>query len=148
MKIILKQDVDNLGYKNDVVTVKNGYGLNFLIPQGHAVLATPSNVKILEENLRQQAHKAAKVKAEAEAIAAKLEGLKLSICAKVGDGGKIFGSVNTIQIADALKGKGFEIERKHISLSDNNIKTTGAYVATVRLHKEVSKEIEFDVIEE
>lgn len=148
MEIILKQDVDNLGYTNDLVTVKNGYGLNYLIPQGFAILATVANKKILAENLKQRAHKEAKIKDQADAIAAKLEGVTIKIGAKVGDGGKIFGSVNTIQIADALKAKGFEVERKHISLNENSIKTTGSYVAVVKLHKEVSKEIQFEVIEE
>ncbi len=147
MEIILLQDVQNLGYKDDVVKVKNGYGRNYLIPQGKAILATPSAKKILEENLRQRAHKLAKIKADAEALAAKLNGVSLTIPAKTSATGTIFGSVNNIQIADALAAKGFEVDRKTIVINDS-VKELGNYKATVRLHKEVSAEINFEVVAE
>ncbi|MEM7163698.1 MAG: 50S ribosomal protein L9 [Bacteroidota bacterium] len=148
MEVILKQDVDNLGSANEIVTVKAGYGRNFLIPKGMAILATPSMKKVMAENTKQQAHKAAKVKDEAEAIAAKLEGVSLKIGAKAGESGKIFGSVNTIQLAEALANNGFEIDRKKISIKDEPIKNLGSYTASIKLHKEVSQEIKFDVVEE
>ena len=147
MKIILKEDVANLGYKDDVVEVKNGYGRNYLIPQGKAILATPSALKVLAENLRQRAHKLAKIKADAEAVAAKLQGLKLTIPAKVSETGTIFGSVGNIQIAEALSNLGYEIDRKIINVKEA-VKQVGSYVATVKLHKEVSAEIPFDVVAE
>ncbi|MBR1882688.1 MAG: 50S ribosomal protein L9 [Muribaculaceae bacterium] len=147
MKIILKEDVANLGYKDDVVEVKNGYGRNYLIPQGKAILATPSALKVLTENLRQRAHKLAKIKADAEAVAAKLQGLKLTIPAKVSETGTIFGSVGNIQIAEALSNLGYEIDRKIINVKEA-VKQVGSYVATVKLHKEVSAEIPFDVVAE
>ncbi len=146
MKIILKEDVANLGYKDDVVEVKNGYGRNYLIPTGKAVLATPSALKVLAENLRQRAHKIAKIKADAEGVAASLEGIKLTIPAKVSENGTIFGSVSSIQIAEALEAKGITIDRKIINVTP--VKQVGSYVATVKLHKEVSVEIPFEVIAE
>lgn len=146
MKIILKEDVSNLGYKDDVVEVKNGYGRNYLIPTGKAILATPSALKVLAENLRQRAHKIAKIKADAEAVAASLAGIKLTIPAKVSETGTIFGSVNNIQIAEALEKLGHNIDRKIINV--DAVKQVGAYVATVRLHKEVSAEIPFEVVAE
>ena len=130
MNIILKQDVELLGSKFDVVTVKDGYARNFLIPKGLAVAATTSNMKVNEEVIRQQAHKANKAKEAADAIATKLEGLKLQIGAKAGENGKIFGSVNSIQLADAIQGAGYDIDRKQIHLSDDTIKEIGAYEAT------------------
>ena len=145
MKIILKEDVANLGYKDDVVEVKNGYGRNYLIPQGKAILATPSALKVLAENLRQRAHKIAKIKADAEAVAATLEGVALTIQAKVSETGTIYGSVGNIQIAEALEAAGHKIDRKLISVKDT-VKQVGSYVATVRLHKEVAVEIPFEVI--
>ncbi len=148
MEIILKQDVNNLGSKDDVVTVKDGYARNFLIPQGLAMMATVSAKKMLAENTKQRAHKEAKIKAEAEKTASKMNGLRLSIGAKTSTTGKIFGSVNTIQIAEALQEKGFEIDRKNIKLQEDQIKEVGAYKAKVKLHREVSVEIEFDVISE
>ena len=147
MEIILLQDVQNLGYKDDVVKVKNGYGRNYLIPQGKAILATPSAKKVLAENLKQRAHKLAKIKADAEELAAKLKGVSLTIPAKTSATGTIFGSVNNIQIADALAAKGFEIDRKIIVINDN-VKELGKYKATIKLHKEVSAEIDFEVVAE
>ena len=148
MNIILKQDVELLGSKFDVVTVKDGYARNFLIPQGLAVAATTSNMKVNEEVIRQQAHKANKAKEAADAIATKLEGLKLQIGAKAGENGKIFGSVNSIQLADAIQGAGYDIDRKQIHLSDDIIKELGDYEATIKLHKEVSVTVKFEVIAE
>ena len=148
MDIILKQDVDLLGSKYDVVTVKDGYARNFLIPQGLAVVATKSNVKGNDEVIRQQAHKEAKAKEAAEAIASKLEGLSLKLGAKAGESGKIFGSVNSIQLADAIQGAGYDIERKQIHLADDTIKELGSYEATVKLHKEVTVTVKFEVVAE
>ena len=148
MNIILKQDVELLGSKFDVVTVKDGYARNFLIPQGLAVAATASNLKVNDEVIRQQAHKAAKAKEAAEAIASKLEGLNLKLGAKAGESGKIFGSVNSIQLADAIQGAGYDIERKQISLADDTIKELGSYEATIKLHKEVVVTVKFDVVAE
>ena len=147
MKLILIEDVPNLGYKDDVIEVKSGYGRNYLIPQGKAVIATPSALKILAENQRQRAHKLAKIKADAEALAATLEGVALTIGAKTSSTGTIFGSVNNIQIAEALEKAGHNIDRKLIFLKDA-IKEVGNYTATIRLHKEVSVEIPFEVVAE
>lgn len=148
MEIILKEDIQNLGHKNDIITVKNGYGRNYLIPRGLAVLATPSAKKMHEENIRQRAHKEEKIKNEALENAKKMEKISLSIGAKTSSTGKIFGSVNTIQIAEALKEKGYEIERKNISIPEDQIKEVGKYTATIKLHKEVSVDIEFEIIAE
>ena len=148
MELILKQDVEKLGHKDEIVTVKPGYGRNFLIPQGLAAIATPSNRKMLAETLKQRAHKDAKLKEEAEKVAAKFESLALKVGAKAGESGKIFGSVNNIQVAEALRKAGFEVDRKSITLKDNNIKNLGTYGASVRLHKEVTVEFDFDVVEE
>jgi len=148
MNIILKQDVDMLGSKFDVVTVKDGYARNFLIPQGLAVAATASNIKVNDEVIRQQAHKAAKAKEAATAIADKLEGLSLKLGAKAGESGKIFGSVNSIQLADAIQAAGFDVERKQISLADDTIKELGAYECTVKLHKDVVVTVKFEVVAE
>ena len=147
MKIILKEDVANLGYKDDVVEVKNGYGRNYLIPQGKAIMASPSALKVLAENQRQQAHKIAKIKADAEAIAETLKDVSLTIGAKVGATGTIFGSVTNIQIAEALEKLGHNIDRKIISLQ-GAVKEIGKYEAIVRLHKEVAVEIPFEVVAE
>ena len=148
MNIILKQDVDMLGSKFDVVTVKDGYARNFLIPQGLAVAATASNIKVNNEVIRQQAHKAAKAKEAATAIADKLEGLSLKLGAKAGESGKIFGSVNSIQLADAIQAAGYDVERKQISLADDTIKELGAYECTVKLHKDVVVTVKFEVVAE
>ena len=149
MEIILTQDVKNLGYKNDIVNVKPGYARNFLIPQGMAILATESARKVLAENMRQQAYKQEKIKKEAQDIAAVLEGLSLRIPAKAASTGKIYGSVNNVQIANAIKeAKGVEIDRKHILVDDDTIKEVGNYKAKVRLHKDVTVEISFEVFAE
>ena len=148
MEIILKQDVIKLGSKDDILVVKDGYARNFLIPKGFAMMATSSAKKVLAENIRQRAHKEAKIKAEAEKFAAKMNGVKLTIGAKTSSTGKIFGSVNTIQIAEALKEKGFEVDRKNIRLQEEQIKEVGEYKAKVKLHKEVHVEIDFEVVSE
>ncbi len=148
MEVILKQDVNNLGSKDDVVVVKDGYARNYLIPQGFAMMATSSAKKMLAENIKQRAHKEAKIKAEAEKLAAKMAGLKLTIGAKTSSTGKIFGSVNTIQIAEAMQEKGFEIERKNIRLQEDQIKEVGNYRAKVKLHKEIYVDIDFEVVSE
>lgn len=147
MEVILKEDVPNLGYKDDIVNVKRGYGRNYLIPQGKAYIATESAKKVLAENLKQRAHKIEKIKNEAQELAGKLEGVSLTIGAKTSSTGTIFGSVTNIQIADALKEKGFEIDRKLIVIKDP-VKEVGTYKATVKLHKEVSVEIPFEVVSE
>jgi len=145
MKVILKQDLDKLGQKDDILTVKTGYARNYLIPKGYAVQATDSAIKVHNENLRQRAHKEEKIKQEAEKIAEKLNGVKLLIGAKTSSAGKIFGSVNTIQISEALKEKGFDIDRKNIILGEETIKEVGNYKAVVKLHREVKVEVEFEV---
>jgi len=147
MEIILKTDIKGLGYKNDLVEVKPGYGRNYLIPQGYAVLATGSNKKILAENIKQAAHKAEKIKTEAENIAEKLQALTLEIKAKIGESGKIFGKVTTLQIADALSANGIDIDRKKISI---NVPVDGAgeFAAEVDLHREVKTEVKFVVVGE
>lgn len=147
MEVILKEDILNLGYKDDVVNVKKGYARNFLIPQGKAVIASESAKKVLAENLKQRAHKLEQIKAEAQALAAKMEGVSLTIGAKTSSTGTIFGSVTNIQIAEALKEKGFEVERKVIVIKDA-VKEIGNYTAVAKLHKEVSVEIPFEVVAE
>ena len=147
MKLILKDDIANLGYKDDVVEVKSGYGRNYLIPQQKAVIATPSALKMLAENQKQRAHKLAKIKADAEAAAAALEGVTLTIGAKTSSTGTIFGSVNSIQIAEALEKLGHTVDRKLIYLKDA-VKEVGSYKATIKFHKEVSVEIPFEVVSE
>lgn len=146
MKIILKEDVANLGYKDDVVEVKNGYARNYLIPTGKAIMASPSALKVLAENLRQRAHKIAKIKADAEAVAETLKGISLTIATKTGNNGTIYGSVGNIQIAEALANLGHDVDRKIIKV--DNVKELGHYTATVQLHKEVAVEIPFEVISE
>ena len=148
MQVILLEDINNLGYKDDVVTVKSGYGRNYLIPQKKAVIASDSAKKVLEENLRQRAHKLEKIKSNAQELAAKLDGVSLTIGAKTSSTGTIFGSVTNIQIADELAKKGFEaVERKQIIIKDA-VKEIGSYKAIVKLHKEVSVEIPFEVVSE
>ena len=147
MDVLLKNNVDNLGDKDEIVSVKNGYGRNYLIPQGKAVLATESIKKMNAETLRQRAHRAEKVKVEAEKSVAKLEKAKIKVAAKVGENGKIFGSVSNVQVTEALVAAGFEVERKNIKLIGDAIKTIGKYKANVQLHKEISVEIEFEVVE-
>lgn len=148
MEVILKEDVANLGYKDDIVHVKDGYGRNFLIPQGKAVIASDSARKVLAEVLKQRAHKIAKIKEEAEALAEKMKGVSLTIGAKTSSTGTIFGSVTNIQIAEELAKLGFEVDRKIIRIKEDAVKEIGSYNATVRLHKEVSVEIPFEVISE
>ena len=147
MKIILKEDVSGLVYKDDVVEVKNGYGRNYLIPTGKAVIATESALKVLAEDERQRAHKLAKIKADAEELAAKLKDVKLTIGAKTSATGTIFGSVNNIQIAEALEKLGFNVDRKIIDIKES-VKEVGNYTATIKLHKEVSVEVPFEVVAE
>jgi large subunit ribosomal protein L9 len=147
MEIILLEDIINLGYKDDVVKVKDGYGRNFLIPQHKAIVATPSARKILAENLKQRAHKLARVKTDAEELAAKLQGVALTIGAKTSSTGKIFGSVNNIQIAEALEKLGYSIDRKVIVIKEA-VKEVGQFKAVLKLHKEVSVEIPFEVVSE
>ncbi len=148
MKIILKEDIANLGYKDDVVEVKSGYGRNYLIPQGKAVIATESALKVLAENQRQRAHKIAKIKADAEALATALQGVELlTIAAKTGANDTIYGSVGALQIAEALAKLGHDVDRKLIVVKDA-VKTLGKYTCTVKLHKEVSVEIPFEVVAE
>ena len=148
MEIILKKNVDKLGYKDETVTVKNGYGRNFLIPQVYAILATPSNKKSHAETLKQRAHKETKILAEAEAIAAKLVDVSIKIATKVGENGKIFGSVNTVQIAEALRAQGFDIDRKSIKIKEEQIKEIGTYEAEANLHKGVRPTFKFEVVGE
>ena len=147
MELILIEDVAGLGYKNDIVSVKKGYGRNYLIPQGKAVIASESARKVLAENLKQRAHKLAKIKADAEELAAKLAPVALTIATKVSATGTIFGAVTNIQVAEELAKLGFEIDRKTIVVKET-IKEVGSYKATVKLHKEVSVEIPFEVVAE
>jgi large subunit ribosomal protein L9 len=147
MEIILKKDVEGLGYKNDTITVKPGFGRNYLIPQGLAILANNSNRKKIEEEIKQAAHKAAKLKQDAENIAEKIGDMVLSIPAKAGESGKIFGAITTLQVADALKHQGFEVERRKISFK-SDVKNVGEHTAVIDLHKEVKKEITINVVAE
>jgi len=147
MEIILKEDVVNVGYKDDIVNVKSGYGRNFLIPQGKAIIASESAKKVLAENLKQRAHKLEKIKKDAQDVAAKMEGVTLTIGAKTSSSGTIFGSVSNIQVAEELAKKGFEVDRKIIVIKES-VKEVGNYKAQVRLHKEVTVEIPFEVISE
>ena len=147
MEIILKEDIANLGYKNDIVTVKSGYGRNYLIPPGKAVIASPAAKKVLAEELKQRAHKLEKIKKDAEEFAAKLQGVSLTIATKVSSTGTIFGSVGSIQIAEELEKLGHKVDRKIIFVKDA-IKEVGSYKAVVKLHKEVSVEIPFEVVAE
>lgn len=147
MEVILKQDIKSLGEKDDIVTVKPGYGRNYLIPQGFAQLATESARKVLAENIKQAQFKQEKIRKDADAIAAKLEGVKLTIGAKAGESGKIFGAINTIQVADALKKQGFEVDRRRITF-ETDPKFVGEYVANLNLHKEVKVQVPFEVVAE
>lgn len=148
MKIILKENIEKLGFKDEVVEVKNGYGRNYLIPNGVASLATKSAIKVLEENLRQRAGKDQKIKGEALKTAEALKELVVKVGAKAGEKGKIFGSINTIQIAEAVEKLGHTIDRKYIKIKGEQIKTLGNYEADVRLHKDVDATIKFEVVEE
>lgn len=148
MEIILKKDLKGLGYKNDIVKVKNGYGRNFLIPQGIAVLATDSNKKMQAEEIKQSSFKEQKLRTQATANAEKLASVTVKVGAKAGESGKIFGSVTNIQIAEALKKAGYDVERKNIEMNEEHIKALGNYSATVRLFKEITATVNFEVIAE
>ena len=148
MEIILLQDVPKLGHKDDLVKVKTGYGINYLIPQGLAIVASESTKKVHAENQRQRAHKEEKIKIEAQSIADELAKIKIVVGAKTSSTGKIFGSVNTIQIAEALKEKGFDIDRRNITLPEDQIKEIGGYKALIKLHKDVKVEVNFEIIAE
>lgn len=149
MEVILTEDVKNLGYKNDIVKVKEGYARNFLIPNKFAIIASESNKKIVEENRKQKAFKENRIKNEAQALADKIKNITVKIGAKVGTTGKIFGSINAIQIADAIKNQfSFDIDRKRITVDTENIKEVGNYTAKIDLHKEVSITVNFEVIAE
>jgi large subunit ribosomal protein L9 len=148
MNVILKQDMPNLGHKDDIIAVKDGYARNYLIPKGYAINATAQNKKVHEEILRQRAHKEEQLKEAAMQLAEELKKVSLTIGAKTSTKGKIFGSVNTIQIAEALIGKGFEVERKNISIKDELIKEIGSYSATVKLHREVLVDVPFEIVSE
>ena len=147
MEVILKDHVKGLGEKNDVVTVKPGYGRNYLLPQGLAILADKTNKKVVEENVRQAAHKADKVKGDAQAIADQIGDMVVELPARVGETGRIFGRVTTLQLADALDAKGIQVDRKRISF-DQEPSTAGEYTATLNLHKEVKKQVRFNVVAE
>jgi large subunit ribosomal protein L9 len=148
MEVILKKDVENLGFKDDIVAVKNGYGRNFLIPQGQAVLATGSAKKVLAENLKQRAYKEEKIVKEATKIAEAIKALEIKITAKVGEGAKLFGSVSNIDVAEAIAKSGTEIDKKFIKVTGGLIKRTGKYNASVRLHRDVVAEISFEIVGE
>lgn len=149
MEIILKQDVAHLGHKDDVVVVKNGYAVNYLIPQGFAIMATPSAKKVHAENMRQRAHKETKLRDDAQELANKLEGLQVTVATKVSSTGKIFGSVNNIQVADALAAKGFEIDRRNITiLGEDKLQEVGTYDAVVKCYKDIKANIKVEVVAE
>jgi large subunit ribosomal protein L9 len=147
MEVILKQDIPNLGYTNDIITVKPGFARNYLIPKGLAINATETNKKVLAENLKQKSFKAEKIRKEAETLAKALEGITVKIGAKAAESGKIFGSVNNIQIADAIREQfKYEIDRKKIIVDGEHIKELGSYTAEIRLHKEIKVTIHFEVV--
>lgn len=148
MEVILKANIEKLGAKDEIVKVKPGYARNYLIPRGYAVAATDSARKMHSENLKQRAHKETKILADAHALSEKLSALHIKIGTKASETGKIFGSVNTIQIAEAIGKEGFQIDRKSISINDEHIKMLGAYEAKVKLHKEVTAVVKFDVVAE
>ena len=149
MEVILKQDIPKLGYKNDLITVKSGYGRNYLIPKGLAILATETNKKVLAEVKKQKAHKEEKILNEAETLAKALKSISIKIAAKAGTSGKIFGSVNDIQIVNAIKEQhNFDIDRKNIQVDGESIKELGEYIAKIRLHKDVTVELKFEVFAE
>jgi large subunit ribosomal protein L9 len=148
MELILKKNIDKLGFANEIVTVKPGYGRNFLIPQGYAVLATASAKKAHAEIMKQKAHKETKMLAEAQEIATKLEATSVTISTKAGENGKIFGSVNTVQLAEALKKAGFDIDRKSLKIKDEPIREVGTFEAEASLYKGVKPTFKFDVVGE
>lgn|SRR5690606_18435970 len=147
MEVILQQDVHGLGYKNDVIKVRAGYGRNYLIPNGLALLASPANKKMVEENIRQAAHKAERIKQDAEELAAKIGALTIDMGTKAGESGKIFGAITALQVSDILKTKGFEIDRRKIIFRETP-KQLGTYTVVLDLHKEVKHEIQINVIAE
>lgn len=147
MEIILKQDIKNLGYTDDVVKVRNGYGLNYLIPNGMAVIANPVNRKIHTEVVKQRSHKLGKLKGDAEKLASSIEGVTLNIPAKVGEKGKLFGSVTSQNLVDMLKKMGYTIDKKQITMPEEHIKKTGTYVAVVNVHRDIKANLTFEVIE-
>jgi large subunit ribosomal protein L9 len=147
MEVILKQDIKNLGYTDDVVKVRGGYGLNFLIPNGMAVIANTTNRKIHAEVVKQRAHKLGKLKNDAEKLASSLEGVTINIPAKVGEKGKLFGSVTSQNLVDVLKKMGLDIDKKQISMPEEHIKKTGTYIATVSVHRDIKAKLTFDVVE-
>ena len=146
MELILKQDVENLGFKDDLVKVKNGYGRNYLIPQGMAILATPSAKKVLAENLKQRAFKEKKIVDDAQALAKKITALEVRIAAKSGSGGKLFGSVGTADLSAALSEAGHDVDKKFIKLAGSSVKRLGKYTASIRLHREVTASLDFEVV--
>lgn len=146
MEVILKEDIKGLGYKNDQVTVKGGYGRNYLIPKGLALVASESNKKRISENVKQASHKAAKIKQDAEALAQSIGEVVLEISSKAGENGKIFGAVTALQISEALKSKGIEVNRKKITFK-TPVKTLGDYQAVINLHREVQHEVSFKVVQ-
>ena len=146
MELILKQDVENLGFKDDLVKVKNGYGRNYLIPQGMAILATPSAKKVLAENLKQRAFKEKKIIDDAQALAKKITALEVKIAAKSGSGGKLFGSVGTADLSAALSEAGHDVDKKFIKLAGSSVKRLGKYTASIRLHREVNASLNFEVV--
>ncbi len=148
MEIILKQDLDNLGYADEIVKVKSGYARNFLFPRGLASIANEENRKVLAETMKQRAHKAQKIRGDAEAVAKQLEAMVIKLGAKVGESGKIYGSVNALQLADALSKHGVIVDRKKIHLDADHIKALGMYTAIVNLHKDVKAKVNFEVIAE
>jgi len=148
MKIILKEDVNNLGHKNDVLVVKDGYARNFLIPKKKAVVATPSVLKAHEEVLKQRQHKEAKLREDAEAVVKKLEGLKVVVGAKTSSTGKIFGSVNNIQIAEVLEKEGIIIDRRNIKVDSDKIKELGTYEASIKVYRDIKTKIQFEVVKD
>jgi large subunit ribosomal protein L9 len=148
MEVILLKNVDKLGYRDEVVSVKPGYGRNYLIPQGYATLATPSNRKAHEEKMKQRSHKEEKIVAEAQELAAKIQEATLKIITKVGDSGKIFGSVNTVQLSEVLKAVGLDVDRKSLKIKGDSIKEVGTYEAEANLHKSVRVAFSFEVIGE
>ena len=148
MQLILKEDIENLGFKDDVVTVKNGYGRNYLIPHGYAALATSSAKKVLAENVKQRAYKEAKLIEDANVIAETIKGLEIKIASKVGSGDKLFGSVNNINLAEAIAKSGTDIDKKFIKVVGGSVKRLGKYEASVRLHREVVADITFEVVAE
>lgn len=148
MEVILKKNVDNLGYANEIVTVKPGYGRNFLIPQGYGVLATASAKKAHAEIMKQKSHKDSKMLVEAQELGAKIEATSVKIVTKVGEKGKIFGSVNTVQLSEALKAEGIDIDRKSLKIKEEPVREIGSYEATANLHKDVQSTFTFEVVGE